>query len=193
MSQQISPVVVAYDFSATAREALNRSLIVAARAPFHVLHIVCVIEPHMPLPAVPSEDGEVTYQYAERVQHAITEVVSQELQLANTTEQIHFFVHARIGKPAAEILAVAKEIGADLIMIGSKGLTGVERFVLGSVAEKVVREAGCTVEVVRPKTYESVPLLEVTTVERSSTYVRPHRYTYESARVQFRPSDWPLY
>jgi nucleotide-binding universal stress UspA family protein len=193
MTQQNVPVVVAYDFSASAREALKRSLIVAARAPFHVLHIVCVIEPHVPLVAVPSADGEVSYQYAERVQQAITDAVAQELELAKTTEPIHFFVHARIGKPAAEILAVAKDIGADLIMIGSKGLTGVERFVLGSVAEKVVREAGCTVEVVRPKTYEPVPLLEMTEVERSHSYVRPHRYSYENAVVRLRPTDWPLY
>jgi hypothetical protein len=38
---------------------------------------------------------------------------------------------------------------ADLIVVGTHGRTGIERWVLGSVAQQVVREAGCSVEVVR--------------------------------------------
>jgi hypothetical protein len=41
-------------------------------------------------------------------------------------------------------------------------LTGVERIMIGSVSERIAREAGCTVEIVREKTYPYVPLLEVT-------------------------------
>jgi nucleotide-binding universal stress UspA family protein/nitrite reductase/ring-hydroxylating ferredoxin subunit len=44
----------------------------------------------------------------------------------------------RQGDPAVEILAVAREIGADLIVIGNKGMTGAKRFFLNPVPEKVV-------------------------------------------------------
>src|SRR5678815_2257626 len=101
---------------------------------------------------------------------ALMDEVTAELGVITAVERIHFNVHVRIGKPAQEILGLAKEVGADLIIMGSKGLTGVERFVLGSVAEKVAREAGCTVEIARAKSYDFVELLEVSDVPLHHTY-----------------------
>jgi len=49
------------------------------------------------------------------------------------------------GDPAAEILRTAREHHCDLIVMGTHGRTGLNRFVLGSVAEQVVRQAGCPV------------------------------------------------
>lgn len=190
MSSTSSQVVVGFDFSHSARAALYRAIALAARAPFHVLHFVCVLDPHSPLPALPAK--KVDYDYAGRVQHALADEIEQELRGANAGARVHFDVHARIGKPADEILQVAREVGADLIIVGSKGLTGVERFVLGSVSERVVREAGCAVMVARPKTYEHVDLLEVREVEAHGHYIPPHRYYYEENRLSLRPPDWPL-
>jgi len=45
MASQISPVVVGYDFSHSGRAALRRAVTLAGRAPFHVLHVVCVVDP----------------------------------------------------------------------------------------------------------------------------------------------------
>jgi nucleotide-binding universal stress UspA family protein len=191
MSSTNSQVVVGFDFSRSGREAVYRALALAARAPFHVLHFVCVIEPHAALPALPTK--EVDYRYAERVQQALTEVITAELEGMSITTPVHFYVHARIGKPAAEILALAREVGADLIVVGSKGLTGVERLVLGSVAEKVVREARCAVVVARAKSYDHVDLLEIVDATEHKRYAAPHRYTYENRIVMFRPAEWPLY
>ncbi|HEX2687414.1 MAG TPA: universal stress protein [Kofleriaceae bacterium] len=191
MSNQ-SHVVVAYDFSHSGRSALYRAIALAKQAPFHELHFVCVIEPHGEVPSLPRH-GRVDYAYAERVQQALTDEVAAELKAASITDRVHFFVHARIGKPAREILELAREVGADLIIIGSKGATGVERLVLGSVSEKVVREASCTVEVARPKTYEYVELLEISDVEPQHRYVPPHRYTYDTGSLNLRPVEWPLY
>ena len=53
------------------------------------------------------------------------------------------------GHEAEEILKAAKRIRADLVVMGSKGLTGLRRFLLGSVSHKVVRYAPCSVLVVR--------------------------------------------
>ena len=55
----------------------------------------------------------------------------------------------RLGRPADEIIAVAKQKQADLIVIGAKGLGAVGRFILGSVSTKVAQHSGCSVLVVR--------------------------------------------
>ncbi len=54
----------------------------------------------------------------------------------------------RLGKPADEILAVAKQHKADLIVTGAKGLGAVSRFLLGSVSTKVLQESPCSVLIV---------------------------------------------
>ena len=191
MSSTHSQVVVGFDFSPSGTQALYRAITLATRAPFHVLHFVCAIDPHFPLPSMPAK--QVDYAYAERVQQAMTEVISMELREAAVTDRVHFFVHARIGKAADEILSLAREVGADLIIVGTKGLSGVERLVLGSVAEKVVRGAGCSVEVARAKRYEHVDLMDVVDATEHRKYVPPHRYTYENHSLSLRPNEWPLY
>lgn len=57
--------------------------------------------------------------------------------------------HPREGDPADEILSVATEVDADLIVTGSRGLGGLERVVLGSVARNVLMHARCSVLVMR--------------------------------------------
>lgn len=190
MSSTYSQVVVGFDFSHSGRAALYRAIALATRAPFHVLHFVCVIDPHTPLHAVPGK--KVDYEYTERVQRALTDEIELELRNAKEGVRVHFYVHARIGKPATEILDLAREIGADLIIVGCKGLTGVERLVLGSVSERVVREAGCAVMIARPKSYEHVDLVDVHEVAPSHHYVPPHRYYYEDNRITSRPREWPI-
>jgi nucleotide-binding universal stress UspA family protein len=192
MSAEHSQVVVGFDFTRSARAAMYRAIAVANRAPFHILHFICTIEPHGQIPQIPHH-GRVDLAYVERVENALLDEITAELKGASIADRIHFFVHVRIGHPTEEILGLAREVGADLIIVGSKGLTGVERLVLGSVAERVVREAGCTVEVARAKTYEHVDLLEITNAEHHQRYTPPHRYTYSSSRVNLRPNEWPLY
>jgi nucleotide-binding universal stress UspA family protein len=192
MSAAHTQVVVGFDFSKSGRAALERAIGVATRAPWHVLHFVCVIDPHVAFASLPTKHIDI--DYANRVQEEVTTMVGQELKEKSAAGLVHFFVHARFGKPAQEILGVAEDVGADLIIVGCKGLTGIERAVLGSVSEKVVRDAKCTVEVARPKGYAYVELSEVVdNPEPRHAYVPPHRYTYESQRVNRRPKDWPLY
>ena len=192
MSSQISPVVVGYDFSQSGRAALHRAVTLAGRAPFHVLHVVCVVDPKEAIPSLPSYNG-VDYMYAARVQEALAAETQQELDRAEVQGSVHFFVHARIGVAAPEILTLAEEVGADLIIVGSKRMSGLERLILGSTSELVMREAGCTVEIARAKRYPDVELIPVEPVDPVHTYVPPHRYTYEDHRVNLRPAEWPLY
>jgi nucleotide-binding universal stress UspA family protein len=192
MSAEHSQVVIGFDFTHSARAAMYRAIAVANRAPFHILHFMCAIEPHGHIAKMPHH-GRVDLAYVEHVEKALLDEIAAELKGAAIIDRVHFFVHVRIGHAAEEILELAREVGADLIIVGSKGLTGVERLVLGSVAEHVVREAGCTVEVARAKTYEHVDLLEITNAENHKGYTPPHRYTYSSACATLRPGDWVLY
>ena len=57
-------------------------------------------------------------------------------------------VQALEGEPAQELLEAAETFGADLIVVGSVGLTGSARFLLGSVASSVLHHAPCDVLVV---------------------------------------------
>ena len=54
-----------------------------------------------------------------------------------------------IGNPAAEILNTAEQRGVELIVVGRRGLHTVERFLMGSVADRVVQHADCDVLVVK--------------------------------------------
>jgi nucleotide-binding universal stress UspA family protein len=56
-----------------------------------------------------------------------------------------------IGEPAAEIVAFGKEQGVDLLVVGTHGRTGLEHALMGSIAERVVRRAGCPVLTVHPE------------------------------------------
>ncbi len=196
MTSHISPVVVGFDFSHSGSAALRRAVTLAAHAPVHVLHVVCVIDPEGAIPSIPSYNG-IDYMYAARVQEILAAEIQRELDEAEVASRVHFFVHARVGRASQEILALAREVSADLIILGSHGMTGIEpsieRMLLGSVSERVVREAGCTVEIARPKRYPEVTLFPTEAALPHHTYVPPHRYTYEDHRVNLRPAEWPLY
>lgn len=57
--------------------------------------------------------------------------------------------HVLAGSPVAEILRLAEDTGCDLIVLGTHGWTGLGRLLMGSVAEGVLRRAGCPVLTVR--------------------------------------------
>jgi nucleotide-binding universal stress UspA family protein len=57
--------------------------------------------------------------------------------------------HLKVGRPDAEIVALAEEIGAGLIVMGARGVGGIRRALTGSVSDSVVRHAHCPVLMVR--------------------------------------------
>jgi len=189
VSTQPVQVVVAYDFSPSADQALARAVEAALRAPEHVLHIVTALDGSSGLAHL----GHVTYDDAERVRERVAEVVTAAFAGRPAAAEVTFFLHTRIGKPADEILMLAQEIGADLIYVGSHGRLGIERLVLGSVSERIVREARCAVIVARPKGYAHVDLFKVVPFDHPHhAFKQPHRYTYTETRVMMRPSTWPI-
>jgi nucleotide-binding universal stress UspA family protein len=80
-----------------------------------------------------------------------TEVARIQVEAAGVFQQAGAkanFRHA-FGDPADVILEVAHSLPADLILVGTRGYTGITRFLMGSVAEKVMRYAPCSVLVSR--------------------------------------------
>ena len=71
-------------------------------------------------------------------------VKAQKLERLNPRQEV------RVGSAAPEIIAAATDLKADLVCIGTHGRGGIAHFLLGSVAEKVVRQAPCPVLTVRP-------------------------------------------
>lgn len=184
-------VVVAYDFSPLGAAVLARAVALVSRAPSHVLHFITAIDASTGVPAIPHTEP-VDHRYADQVRDALSERVRAAFGSTPISAEIHFFVHARIGKPAHEIMGLADEVGADLIMLGTHGYTGVQRLLMGSTAEQVVREAGCPVLVVRTKRYADVELIPVVEVEHQPRRSKPMRFSYQHEQVILRPYEWPM-
>lgn len=75
--------------------------------------------------------------------------LEEQLQLIQPPPGIVVEHRLLYGDPISVILGMAQEIGADLIVMGTHGRTGVRRLLMGSVAEAVVRKAPCPVLIVR--------------------------------------------
>lgn len=119
------------------------------------LHLVHALEDVYGHPIVPFGDAGASHELAERLSSGRAYM---DLAIAAATEvftQGKILSHLVFGTPWREVLRVGREHHADLIVLGTHGRTGVKRFVFGSVAEQVVRRAGCPVLVVRDKDYES--------------------------------------
>jgi nucleotide-binding universal stress UspA family protein len=74
----------------------------------------------------------------------------QDLLDDDRLSQVHDArAHVEVGRPSVEISRFAGQVEADLVVIASHGRNGLDRVLLGSVAEGVLREAECAVLVVR--------------------------------------------
>jgi nucleotide-binding universal stress UspA family protein len=132
-------VVVPFDFSEVSLGALPVAReLVADPSALHVIHVLSPIQP--------MEPGVVwkTVDDASRVAHAtkaLREVLPDDLKEVEIT--------VLVGSPAREIVARARALGAELIVLPSHGRSGAERVLMGSVSEQVVRHAHCPVLVLR--------------------------------------------
>jgi len=75
--------------------------------------------------------------------------LDEQLQRVRESGGVVAEAHTRLGRPDAEIVGLADELGAGLIVLGSRGLGPLRRALMGSVSDSVVRHAHCPVLVVR--------------------------------------------
>lgn len=133
-------VLVPIDFSEEAHQALTETLaFVKDPTKIHVIHVLPALEPTAPGVVWQTIDSQT------RIDN-ITALFHEKFP-DEAYKQVKFTV--KIGSPSSEINDYADENAIDLIVIPSHGRTGLPRFLLGSVAERVVRFSKCPVLVLR--------------------------------------------
>lgn len=141
-------ILVAYDFSGDADRALATARNLAARYG-GTIDLIHVIAPPMdPDVYVPLHDPQRSFSYVELEDEVRARL---EERFAGADQPVPITIHVRAGHPAEEIVELAEAIEADLVAVGCRGRTGLKRFFLGSVSERVVRTARCPVLTVHPE------------------------------------------
>lgn len=138
-------IVCCLDFSPQAQEAFDTALALAGdnQAVLTLLHVV-----HSSAPVVPGEKPRDARRLSKE---ELKERLGREMQ-QRYLEQTGGYpaeVRLRRGLPSIEILEELKQSGADLVVLGAEGLSGVGLVLLGSTAERVSRRAPCACLVVR--------------------------------------------
>ena len=93
----------------------------------------------------PFLEKEFERRSEQRGREALDAEVGRARSAGGTVEQAHL----AMGEPAREIVHLAEDLGARLIVVGSRGRGGMRRALMGSVSDAVVRHAHCPVMVVR--------------------------------------------
>lgn len=137
-------LLVPFDFSEHARQAVAYAADLAATYDAH-LDLLHLIEQTAQPTFYGIEPITAQIPYIQRQAHAALEAVAYEARQGGVSVETH--VH--VGHPAYAIIDFAAHQGSDLIVIATHGLTGLKRFFLGSVAEKVVQHAPCPVLTVK--------------------------------------------
>jgi nucleotide-binding universal stress UspA family protein len=145
----VRSILVPTDFSECARHAVP---VAAELARLLGARVMClhVVEPAVqPVGWTPVAEPMPATELGERLE----ETAARDLPAFSKSEEFagleveDLLAH---GEPAAEIVRVAEERGAGLIVVSSHGRTGLGRILFGSTAESVVRHARCPVLVVKP-------------------------------------------
>ncbi len=114
-------------------------------ANLHIVHVLFTI-------AAPATDFFVPESYDPTLVEKASQTAQgsiEELYLSKLPVEQTRFVHLLSGYPATEIIDLAKEKNIDLIVMGAHGLTGLAHVLFGSIANRVVRKAPCSVMAVR--------------------------------------------
>jgi nucleotide-binding universal stress UspA family protein len=135
---------VTTDFSETADRALGTAIELARSlgAQLHLVHVsapVMVLPPPLDMLSLPTVLPNLVQKMQEALEARATRV--REAGLTCDFELVE-------GNPAAEIVAYAAKVHAELIVVGTHGRGGLAHAVLGSVAERVLHRATCPVLVV---------------------------------------------
>jgi len=147
-AEDIRTVLVSTDFSDFGDAAISHAFRVAKDygARVVLLHVLDASPPPNPLYAhyYPIPTPEQIRQAEAKAHEELRARIPEALRRSDRVE-----TQVAQGSPAGEILRVADEQQASLIVISTHGRTGLRRLALGSVAERVIRDAPCPVLVVR--------------------------------------------
>jgi len=133
-------IIVPTDFSTASDAVLPHAEAIARQKSASLLIL------HVEEPPLAYGGGELYYGLPEPSSERILEMLEQ---VRPTDPSVPFTHRLTIGDPAGEIVRIAREERADMIVLGTHGRTGMTRLLMGSVAEAVVRRAPCPVLVSR--------------------------------------------
>jgi nucleotide-binding universal stress UspA family protein len=136
---KIEKILVPLDFSPASVEALDYAVWLAKqfRAAIHLVHV------YPPDEASAPGGGHRLFQSAEAIERLNEKLTGIHQKHAPTFRPEN--CHIRGGQPYQEIVLLAREIHADLIVLATRGRSGLKRLLLGSTAERVIRNAPCPV------------------------------------------------
>ena len=147
---EIKNILAPTDFSAHSEIALRYACTLAERlgSKLHLLHVLAEVAPSGPDPLMAPSLPPEYYQDAERTSLAALQKLPDVSWGAAAGVE-----HAvKWGSPVEEIVGYAREHSVDMIVIATHGWTGLRHVLLGSVAEQIVREAGCPVLTIHDRT-----------------------------------------
>ena len=142
MIQNLKKILAPIDFSEYSMEAL-RGAIELAKDLDGELHIVHVVAPHFALLDKMREQARETLM----VEEAEEELA--RIRKDDCGNSARVVTQVMVGPPVPKLVEYAKEQQIDLILLATHGRTGIEHLMIGSVAEKLVRAAPCSVLVFR--------------------------------------------
>lgn len=131
----IRTILCAVDFSADSRQALRLAIGMARRGPVHIvaLHVIELVLAHAS--AIAHGDDRL------RTESATALRLFVEAEWKQAAADVTFSIEVRVGVPEREVLACARDSRADLIVTGTRGISGMTKLFFGSVAEKILRRA----------------------------------------------------
>jgi nucleotide-binding universal stress UspA family protein len=195
-------ILVAVSFESTSDPALYEAMSLATKSAGAELHAVHVL--------ANSSGAEDSLTPTPRDIDEASRFLHERLEVAwQRAGEIKATAHLRSGDPADSILVAARDLQADVIVVGSHRRTGLRKLALGSVAERVLHESHCPVMIAVPKDYAASASAQVeppceacvrTRAETASArlwcerhskgYLQPHVYV---PRDGARSSVFPTY
>ena len=142
-------ILLPTDGSENSKRANKHALWIADKSDADIV-VLYVIEPHfpevattLPLSTLPTPD-EQFYNEIRKEGHQIIDNFKQELediQCKGKCKNVILKTMIKEGKPSNEIIRILDEEDIDLVVMGASGRHGLDRFMLGSVTEHVIRQA----------------------------------------------------
>ena len=143
-------MVVPVDGSETSWRALRQAVELGVKFGGSKIIVLTVIQPYnnAALLAVPLDHNVISQSNAD-MERIGNEVLKQAREIVGPNYPGKVSFEMEVGHPSERILAVTKESGADAIIIGSRGLSGIAEFFLGSVSSKISQYANVPVLIVK--------------------------------------------
>jgi len=136
-----SKILVPYDVSPSAEDAFDMAvrMLKGGHGTLHVLSVV------RPMEIAEDVGTEADMEHARLYYAGHFPPLSRRAK----AQGIHTDFHVRVGHPGQQIVDFAGELGVDLIVMGHRGRSAIERWLVGSVAKVVIDHANCPVLIVR--------------------------------------------